>query len=288
MRKHPRALESRPLRLSPLLAAGVAVVYLALGSAPAVAAETAASLKRDGKWEDLVLLLRARTSPELRIGPGFNREFLELGDALFMSQRREEAIRHMLQAAEAAKPAEWRDTLLRKAGVYGRQFYTNVAFQVFEEGNQAIREGKPGVALERFAQTLATERDQVEALLRQGQLKALAGDHDSAAEMLRHALRLLPPDVSEYADETRLWLAHALYERGERERARELARDIRIFPRKAADYLIAFRLAGDRRDRKLAEQALAAEQRSARGISDLLFVQLGDALLREASVGRSE
>lgn len=268
----------------------MAVVNLAVGLAlvPADAAETAASLKRDGKWEDLVLLLRARTSPELRIGPGFNREILELGDALFMSQRREEAIRHALQAAEIAKPAEWRDTLLRKAGVYGRQFYTNIAFQVFEEGNQAIREGKPGVALERFALTLTTERDQVEALIRQGQLKALARDYDSAAEMLQHALRLLPADVSEYADETRLWLAHALFERGERERARELARDIRIFPRKAADYMIAHRLAGDRRDRKLAEQALEAEQRSARGISDLLFVQLGAALLNETSVARSE
>jgi thioredoxin-like negative regulator of GroEL len=176
-------------------------------SAPFDGYSEAKQLMRERKWVEAIVLLRSA----LKKAPRSQTQNIELdlARAMVYSGRREEALTVLSQMINGRKGAAQKQ-LIQRVRVLSRVFLTNATFQTYQDGVNFLLIRKYRAAREKFEKALESDAANVETLTRIGQCLVLDGDVDSAAERLRVARRLDP-----YEPEIRLWLGHALFERGE-------------------------------------------------------------------------
>jgi tetratricopeptide (TPR) repeat protein len=129
------------------------------------------------------------------------------------SGRREEALNVLSQASERRDKGT-RATMTRRLRLLSRLFISNAVFQTYQDGVNLMVAKKYRAARDKFDQALEQEPDNVEVLTRLGQALSLDQKYDSSVERLRLARRLNP-----YEPEIRLWLGHAMHQRGELDEA---------------------------------------------------------------------
>jgi thioredoxin-like negative regulator of GroEL len=167
--------------------------------------EEARDLLTKKKWPEAAIILRSVLSKD----PDYAPAAIELSEALFYSNRREEGLGVLSQVALREK-GERRTAIIRRLGVLSRAFVSSTDFQSFQDGLNLMANHKYRNARERMDRVLREEPANVEILLRLGQSLVMDNDWDSAAERLKVAKRLNP-----YEPEVRLWLGRAMHQRGE-------------------------------------------------------------------------
>ncbi|HUP58118.1 MAG TPA: tetratricopeptide repeat protein [Bdellovibrionota bacterium] len=157
------------------------------------------------KWAEAAIILKS----VLRKDPDYSPAAIQLAEALYHSNRREEGLSVLSQAASRERGPR-RAALQRRLGVLSRSFLTTAGFQQYQDGLNLMLTRKYRAARERFERVLGDEPANVEVLVRVGESLVLENDWDSAAERLRLARKLNP-----HQPEIRLWLGRALHQRGE-------------------------------------------------------------------------
>jgi thioredoxin-like negative regulator of GroEL len=157
------------------------------------------------KWAEAAIILKSVLAKD----PDYSPAAIQLAEALFYSNRREEGLSILSQAASREK-GERRAAIIRRLGVLSRAFLTSGDFQYYQDGLNLLLNRKYRNARERIDRVLRDEPANVEILLRLGQTLVMDSDWDSAAERLRLARRLNP-----FEPEVRLWLGRAMHQRGE-------------------------------------------------------------------------
>jgi len=217
----PKAVERGALILALLL---LAQGSLAAGNdlePYSLSSTEAYQLLSDRKWPEAVIAFRSM----LKQSPDSTQAILGLARALVFSGRREEALSLLIRAAEDQGRSK-RQKFGARANVLSKIFLTNSTFQIYQEGVNLLLSGKYRLARERFDRALEVEADNVELLVRTGQVLVLDGDFDSAAERLRLARRLNP-----FEPVIRVWLGRAMHKRGEhREAVAELRSAVSELP----------------------------------------------------------
>ncbi len=165
-----------------------------------------------GKWPEAAIVLRA----VVRAEPANIPATVDLARALTFTGRREEALSLLAQAVDKERSKKGKEDLVRRARVLSRLFLTNASFQLHQDGLNLMVLKKYEEAREKLDQALALEPDNVEVLVRSAQCLVLDNDFDSAVERLRLSRRLNP-----HEPEIRLWLGHAMLQRGEAKLALE-------------------------------------------------------------------
>lgn len=159
------------------------------------------------RWDEAVIVLRKLFRQE----PGSVELVLELSRALVYSGRREEALSLLGQSAgRRGLSAVSRAQLVQRAKVLSRIFLTQTTHQAYQDGLGLAFGRKYKPARDRLEKAAEVEPDNVEILLRLGQVLSQEGDHDSAAERLKLARKLNP-----WEPQVHLWLGRSLRERGE-------------------------------------------------------------------------
>jgi tetratricopeptide (TPR) repeat protein len=172
--------------------------------------EEARQLLGKRKWEEAAIAFGAFA----KRNPSYMPANLGLAAALVHVGRREEALGILTRLARQEKRRPVRDALIRKIRAVSRIFLTSTTFQIYQDGLNFMAGKKYRAAREKLSKAVELEPDNVEVLARLGQCLLLDKDYDSAAERLRLARRLDP-----YEPQIGLWLARALYQRGELEEA---------------------------------------------------------------------
>jgi predicted Zn-dependent protease len=172
---------------------------------PASSYLDAQGLIRKGKWAEAVLELQKALQEQ----PGFFPAELQLSAALVRLDRRSEALgllnRWALEASDDQKRL-----LIDRIQVLSRVFLTGETAQAYFDGVNALNAFRVSDAKTRLQQAFEKEKDNMEVLLRLGQLAILEADFDTAVEQLKQARQLNP-----YEPQIKLWLGRALFKRGE-------------------------------------------------------------------------
>lgn len=196
--------------------------------------EDAVLLMKEKKWDEALLKLRA----VVKENPNDLSAQIRLSHVLLQMGRREEALSNLAQRLRliSLNPRSREKThlkfesekklLQRQIRVISRLFLSNETFQVYQSGVQQIQLKKYSSAREKLEKAFQAEPDQFDVLIRLAQLDVIDQNYDRASERLKAAHRMNPEEPI-----ARLWLARALFERGERSEAltefREVAFDLR-------------------------------------------------------------
>jgi thioredoxin-like negative regulator of GroEL len=167
--------------------------------------QEARALLERRKWAEAAIILKSVLDKD----PDYTPAAIQLAEALFYSNRREEGLSILAQMIGHEKGAR-REALIRRLGVLSRSFLSNTNFQAYQDGVNLLLARKYSLAHDRMDRVLRDEPANVEILVRLGESLVLDGDWDSAAERLKLARKLNP-----FEPETRLWLGRAMHERGE-------------------------------------------------------------------------
>ncbi|MBU6374809.1 MAG: tetratricopeptide repeat protein [Bdellovibrionales bacterium] len=157
--------------------------------------------------ERSVILLKRQWSRD----PGSADLALDLSSLLLLSGRREEAARTLLATYGQSSKERDRNRLEQKVRVISRAFVTASGAREYQGAVNAILAGNFRSALARLESVLDSEHQVFDALVRKGQVEAILGNWDSAAESLRLAGQLNP-----FEPELKIWLGHVLISRGEK------------------------------------------------------------------------
>lgn len=131
-----------------------------------------------------------------------------LATALMHTGAREEALANLVEGTQRFKGAD-RTYFIQKVRLYSRLFLTNKTFQVYQDGLNLVASKKYRPARERFEKALVEEPDNVEILIRLGQVSILDADPERAVHWMRSAYKLNP-----FQPEIQLWLGRALVQIG--------------------------------------------------------------------------
>jgi len=140
--------------------------------------------------------------------PRSETDWAGLATALTYLGHRQEALKKLSQAIDHVKSSQ-REHLLARIKVLSRLFLTNTTFQIYQDGLILLSSRKFKSAQEKFEKALNEEADNVEVLLRLGQITLL---EDSPKEALAHFK--IAKQLDPYDPGIRLWLGKALHRLG--------------------------------------------------------------------------
>jgi len=170
------------------------------------AAETAWSLSAEDRERALIALKKQWSRDQ-----GSTDTAIELSSLMFLQGRREEASRTLIATHAQTSKERDRFRLEQKVRVISRSFITASGAREYQGAVNALLAGNLKPALARLETVLDSEHQVFDALVRKGQVEALLGRYDSAAETLRLANQINP-----FESELKIWLGHVLLVRGEK------------------------------------------------------------------------
>ncbi len=160
-------------------------------------------LTQKKKWSEAAIVLKKMVAEN----PQSVELLVELSKVLIVSDRREEAVSRLVEAA--GKFPKHRAALNRRAKVAASMFLNINLAEQFRLGVHHLTAGEYSAAKSKFEHVYKEDPKNGEILLRLGQNAVMDLDYDTAAEYLERADVALPKDPV-----ISLWLGRALHQKG--------------------------------------------------------------------------
>ncbi len=145
-------------------------------------------LVRERSYAEPVELFEAAVKED----PPFVTAHLELARSLVMSGRRLDGLNRLAKAQRVAKSTNDQKRIRQQRDLLASIFYTNEAFQHFQDGLNLMRDRKTRGAIQSFEKALAKEPDNAQVLTAYGKALLSLDDRNQSIKLLERAHSILP------------------------------------------------------------------------------------------------